>query len=154
VPQAVQVPPGSEFIRPLPDVIPTLPGITAAPAGSVTPLVDAPEQDSALPATDPGTDGAPAPIARAPAAVAVPETPEANLAVPKQQAAIAPQKPLPPPDAPGAEPGLDRVDLPPPPPLTPEEQAIVAAASKPAPGAGADPQAAPNPQDPQDPINR
>jgi hypothetical protein len=153
VPQAVQVPPGSEFIRPLPDVIPTLPGITAAPAGSVTPLVDAPGQGSSVPETDPGPGRAPAPVLLAPAAGAAPETPEAKVAVPDRQDGLAPQSPLQPPRTPVIEPGPAPVNLPPPPPLTPEEQAIVAGASKAGPGAQADPQATPNPQDPVDPLS-
>ncbi len=131
VPQVVQVPPGSEFNRTLPDAIPTLPGITAAPAGSVTPLVDAPGQGSSLPETDPGSGRAPAPAVLAPAAGAAPDAPEAEVAVPGRQDGLAPQSSLPPPDTPVTEPGPDPVDLPPPPPLTPEERAIVDKATNP-----------------------
>jgi hypothetical protein len=148
VPQAVQVPPGSEFIRPLPDVIPTLPGITAAPAGSVTPLVDAPGQGSSVPETDPGPGRAPAPVLLAPAAGAAPETPEAKVAVPDRQDGLAPQSPLQPPGTPVIEPGPAPVNLPPPPPLTPEEQAIVAGATIAGPEVPTDPQAVPLPPDP------
>lgn len=131
VPQAVQVPPGSEFNRTLPDGIPTLPGITAAPAGSVPPLVDAPGQGSSLPETDAGPGRAPAPVLLAPAAGAAPDAPEAQVALPDRQDGLAPQSPLPPPDTPVTESGLAPVDLPPPPPLTPEEQAIVDKATTP-----------------------
>jgi len=148
VPQAVQVPPGSEFHRALPDGIPTLPGITAAPAGSVTPSVDAPGQGSPLPETDPGPGRAPAPAVLAPAAGAAPDAGEAKVAVPDGQDLLAPQSPLPPPDTPVTESGLAPVDLPPPPPLTPEEQAIVAGASNPRPEVPTDPQAVPLPSGP------
>ncbi len=131
VPQAVQVPPGSEFNRALPDRMPTLPGVTAVPAGLVPPSLDAPGRGGSLPETTGGPGGVPAPVLLAPAAGAAPDAPEAQVALPDRQDGLAPQSPLPPPDTPMIEPGLAPVDLPPPPPLTPEEQAIVDAATPP-----------------------
>ena len=146
VAQAVQVPAGSEFNRALPDEPPTLPGATSAPAPAVAPAVDAPSQGSALPETNSAPEGAPAPVLLAPEAGAAPETAGASVAVPGQQDAIAPQAPVPSPDAPGIEPGPQTADLPPPPPLTPEEQALYNAATNPAPEVQAEPEVPAEPE--------
>lgn len=131
VPQALAVPPGSEFIRARPDGIPTLPGITSGPGGSVAPSLDAPGRGNVVPEVNPGPGGAPAPVLLAPAAGPAPDAPAAKVAVPDRQDGLAPQSPLPPPDTPVTEPGPVPADLPPPPPLTPEEQAIVDSVSNP-----------------------
>ena len=148
VAQAVQVPAGSEFNRALPDEPPTLPGPASAPAPSLAPEVDAPSQSSALPETNSAPEGAPAPVLLAPEAGAAPETAGASVSVPGQQDAIAPQAPVPSPDAPRIEPEPETADLPPPPPLTPEEQALANAASNPVPEVPAEPETAPLPLEP------
>ena len=124
VSQAIQVPPGSEFNRALPDETPTLPGSEPAPAPALTPKVGAPGQGGVRPDTNTEPGNAPAPTLLSPEAGAAPETAVASVAVPDPQPGIAPQAAAPAPDAPAVEPVPDMADLPPPPPLTPEEQAL------------------------------
>jgi len=148
VAEAVQVPAGSEFNRALPDETPTLPGIASAPAPSLAPAVEAPAQGGALPDTDTGPGGAPAPTLLSPEAGAAPDAAVAGVALPEPPAGIAPQSAAPSPGVPGIEPGPDTADLPPPPPLTPEEEALVNPALDPLPAEPAEPETAPLPPEP------
>lgn len=139
----VDVPAGSEFARPLPDVEPALPQGAAAPATGPAPGVSRPEAQAALPSADTAPLPPPEPDLLAPVAPSAPEMGDSESAGASALATAPETGASPDLTSPAPEGAPAAADLPPPPPLTPEEEALVRTA--PVPGPETAPENAPDP---------